>query len=152
MREIYRIIASALIFSKDSKLLLWKKDPKGGGVYLNYWHIPWWGVDEGETLEQAVIREVKEEVWLNINETMLEKIPFVETGSSEKILKNTKEKVICHMEFHRFKVDLPLNADEIQIFLWDDLVEVKWFDSKEILTIEQVPWGEELLRKIWFIK
>ena len=36
MREITRDIVMAMIFSKDGKLFLGMKDPKGGGVY-NFW-------------------------------------------------------------------------------------------------------------------
>jgi hypothetical protein len=40
MRTIQRTIAAALLFSQDNKLLLGKKDPKSGGVYVNYRHLP----------------------------------------------------------------------------------------------------------------
>jgi hypothetical protein len=35
--------------------------------------------------------------------------------------------------------------------LSDDLVEVQWFSPEEVVHIEQVPWTEDLLRKIDFI-
>ncbi|MEI8090766.1 MAG: hypothetical protein WCG98_00445 [bacterium] len=46
MREIHRTIVSAVIFSKDGKLLMGKKDPNAGGVYSQYRHFPGGGVDE----------------------------------------------------------------------------------------------------------
>jgi 8-oxo-dGTP pyrophosphatase MutT (NUDIX family) len=66
MRTIHRTIVSALIFSKDGKLLMGMKDPKNGGVYADCWHIPGGGVDEGETKEQALRREMLEEVGIDI--------------------------------------------------------------------------------------
>jgi 8-oxo-dGTP pyrophosphatase MutT (NUDIX family) len=48
MRAIHRDIVSALIFAKDGKLLMGKKESDGGGVYADCWHIPGGGIDEGE--------------------------------------------------------------------------------------------------------
>ena len=152
MREIYRTIASALIFSKDNKLLLGRKDPNAGGVYPNCWHIPWWWVEEGENLLDAVKREVLEEVWLDISECEPVFLSdFVEQWISEKTL-STGEKVVCHMKFNRFKVLLSENAEDIELTLWDDLVEVQWFSAAEAMKIQHVPWGKELLQNIWFLQ
>lgn len=87
MREIYRKIASALIFSKDHQILMGKKDPARGGVYSDCWHIPGGGVDEGETLEQALRREVLEETGIDISPYKIKPIPFIGSGVAEKILK-----------------------------------------------------------------
>ncbi|MEK7540488.1 MAG: NUDIX hydrolase [Patescibacteria group bacterium] len=98
MREIQRTIVAALIFSQDNKLLLGRKDPSKGGVYLDCWHTPGGGVDEGETFEQAMTREVLEEVGLDITPYTLERIPIIDYGVAEKTLKDTGGKVLCHME------------------------------------------------------
>ena len=43
------------------------------------------------------------------------------------------------MEFHRFKIVIPLNAEEIETHLNDDLVEIQRFSPEEIGEIELVP-------------
>ena len=152
MRTIQRTIASALIFSKDGKLLMGKKDPAKGGVYPDCWHIPGGGIDEGESLRNGVIREVREEVGLDISNNAIEPIPFVDSGTTEKTL-GDGEKVLCEMEFNRFKITISdKNADEITLNPSDDLVEMRWFSLDELADIKQVPSGRELFQRLGYIK
>lgn len=152
MREINRIIVSALIFSQDNKLLLGRKDPASGGVYPDCWHVPGGGVEIGESFEEALAREIREEVGLDITPYVLISIPIVETGVSEKILKDTGEKVFCHMEFNMFKIIInDKKADEIKLQLNDDLVEIRWFKMEELPFIKQIPGGKEFFQKLGYI-
>ena len=56
---LYRPNAGIIIFNKKGKLL-WCKRKTGDG-----WQFPQGGVDEGETPEEAVLRETYEEVGLD---------------------------------------------------------------------------------------
>jgi 8-oxo-dGTP pyrophosphatase MutT (NUDIX family) len=151
MREIQRTIVSALLFSNDGKLLMGLKDPSKGGVYPDAWHIPGGGVEEGETLEQALEREVQEEVGLSIEGCTVVPLSVKKNGVSEKTLKDTGEQVLCHMEFNYFEVYLPQNADEIELNLTDDLVETNWFSKAELLTVEQIPGGREFFAEMGYL-
>ena len=152
MREIQRKIASALIFSQDHKLLMGKKDPMKGGVYSDCWHIPGGGADEGETLEQALKREVLEETGIDISPYKIELIPFTGSGLTEKTLK-TGEAVMCRMEFNRFEVSInDKKADEINLCPTDDLIEMKWFSMEELLNIKHIPGGLDFLKEAGYIK
>jgi len=151
MRTIKRIIVSALIFSKDGKLFMGQKDSAGGGVYSDCWHIPGGGVDEGETKEIALIREIEEEVGIDISSEKFELVDDQGTGITEKILKDTGEKVLCEMEFNVYKIKLNQNADEIKIDLSDDLVEYKWFEMSELKNVKLTPPSEKLFVKLGFI-
>ncbi len=150
MREVERTIVSALIFSKDGKLLMGKKDPSKGGVYPNSWHIPGGGVDERETLEQALIREVKEEVGIDIDPATITLLSNDGTGVSEKTL-NTGERVLVKMHFNRYKIVLDKNADEIPLELNDDLIETRWYSKEELPNVEQIPGGKEFFQQIGLI-
>ncbi|MBI3114568.1 MAG: NUDIX hydrolase [Candidatus Harrisonbacteria bacterium] len=87
MRTIHRDIVGALIFSRDGKLLQALKDPKGGGVYpIECWHIPGGGVEEGETKEAALVREVREETGIDIAPYTIELLDDTNDGESEKTL------------------------------------------------------------------
>ena len=152
MREIQRKIASALILSQDHKLLMGRKDPAKGGVYSDCWHIPGGGVDEGETLEQALKREVLEETGIDISPYQIKSLPFIGSGLAEKTLK-TGEKVMCRMEFNRFEVSITdKKADEIKLNPSDDLVDMEWFNTEELLKIKHIPDGLEFLREAGYIK
>ncbi len=151
MREIHRTIVSAIIFSKDGKVLMGRKHSQSGGVYVDCWHIPGGGLDEGESLEDGVIREVKEEVGIILTKQQLEQIPGQGSGTSEKTLKDTGEKVICHMEFNRFEVHMNEISDNIMLSLDDDLVEVRWFTREELQHVQQIPGGKEFFQEMGYM-
>ena len=60
-----RVVSRGIIFI-DSKVVLLKRIRKEFNKYLHYYAIPGGGVEDGETLEEACIREVKEEVSLDV--------------------------------------------------------------------------------------
>lgn len=151
MREIQRKIASALIFSKDHKILMGKKDPSLGGVYSDCWHIPGGGTDEGETLEQTLRREVLEETGIDISSYKIKPIPFIDSGVAEKTLE-TGEKVLCAMEFNRFEINInDKDAEDIVLRPTDDLVEMRWFNSEELKNVKQIPGGREFFVQAGYI-
>ena len=150
MREIRRIIVSALIFSRDGKLLMGRKDPLKGGVYPDCWHIPGGGVDEGESLEQALAREIKEEVGIDLSSSEVIPLPFKNTGTSEKTL-STGEKVLCHMDFNYFEVHIDKLANQIETKLNDDLIEVRWFLKEELPHVKHIPGGKEFLQEMNYL-
>lgn len=54
---------TAIIEFQNNKILLVKR---GTVVFKGYWALPGGRVDSGETIEQAVVREVKEETGLDV--------------------------------------------------------------------------------------
>jgi nucleoside triphosphatase len=150
MREIKRTIVSAVIISSDGKILMGRKDPARGGVYPDCWHIPGGGVDQGESLEQALIREVREEVGINLLEEHLSPLPEIGEGVAEKTMPNG-ETVLCHMEFHRFEARIPKPNNEINLTLGDDLVETRWFGPTELANVQQIPGGKEFFQRMGYL-
>jgi len=153
MRTINREIVSALIFSKDSKLFQGMKAEGKGGVYSDCWHVPGGGVDEGEEKITALIREIKEETGIDISSYKMELADSVGRGESEKILKDTGEKVLCKMNFNVYKVVInDKNADEIKVELNDDLVRYQWFNLFDLKNIKLTPPSIELFKRLGYIK
>lgn len=153
MRKIKRDIVSALIFSKDGKLFQGKKDEALGGVYCDCWHIPGGGIDEGENKIEALIREIKEETGIDISRYNIELVDNEGKGESEKVLKDTKEKVCCKMTFNVYKVIIDdKDSLEIEIKLEDDLVEYKWVDSSTLSLIKLTPPSIRLFRRLGYLR
>ena len=58
---------TSIIFVNDKKqILLLLRDDKPGIPYPNTWDIPGGHVDDGETPEQCIVREMKEEMDLDL--------------------------------------------------------------------------------------
>ena len=71
----------AIVKFPNNKILLVKR---GTVVFKDYWALPGGKVDTGETAEQAVTREVKEETGLQVN--VVRKIgEYHETGVQDRI-------------------------------------------------------------------
>lgn len=150
MKTIHRDIASALIFSKDGKLFQGKKNPKGGGVYLDCWHIPGGGLDDGDTYTEAIVREVREETGINISNYVLVLVDDVGTGESEKTLPDG-EKVLCKMRFTVYKIQLETNAADTKVTLDDELAEYRWTDPKELKDLKLTPPSVELFQRLGYL-
>lgn len=151
-RTIHRDITSALIFSKDGKLLMGMKDPKDGGVYADCWHIPGGGVDESETQQQALRREILEEVGIDITGCNVTLADDQGSGETKKTLKDTGEKVMCHMKFYVYRVDVDKNADQIETKPSDDLVKLEWVDLDKLSSYKLTPPSVTLFQRLGYIK
>jgi 8-oxo-dGTP pyrophosphatase MutT (NUDIX family) len=151
MRSINREIVSALIFTRDNKLLLGLKDPEKGGVYAECWHIPGGGVDENETKEQALQREVLEETGISIAKYPSVLVDDQGNGETEKVLKGIGEKVLCKMHFNVYKVVLDTVASEVKLKPTDDLVEIRWFSIDELRTLLLTPPSQILFKRLAYI-
>lgn len=146
MKTIHRNIVSALIYSKDNKLFLGKKNQNKGGVYVDCWHLPGGGVDQGETQTEALAREVLEETGIDIKNCHLTLVDDKDTGKSEKIING--EKVLCKMKFNVYKIVLSRVSGAVRIKLSDDLEKYKWFRETEIMNYKLTPPLRKLIIKI----
>lgn len=124
MRTIKRDIVGGFIITADKKLLLGQS--RKGGVYKDSWVVPGGGIDDGETKEQALAREILEETGLSIGGAMITGINGDFSGQSEKTLRDTGERVLVDMKFYDFKIELPETADKYGLSANDDLVNLEW--------------------------
>ncbi len=129
MRTIYRDIVGGFIFSKDGKILLGQN--RKGGVYEGTYVVPGGGIEEGETEEIALRREMLEETGIDIATAAIVKINQ-SSGEHEKTLRDTGERVFVKMVFLDYRIVLDQNADEIDVKAEDDWYMPRWFEIDEL--------------------
>jgi len=107
-----------LIVNDDWKILLMKRWPKSKNE-IWYRCQPWWAVEFGETLEQAVLREVKEETNLDVEILYM-------TSITDHIIQEENQ--------HRVSISYLVKYVwwELQnTELWK-IEELKWFDLNQL--------------------
>jgi 8-oxo-dGTP pyrophosphatase MutT (NUDIX family) len=152
MRTIQRDVVAAMIFSADGKLLMARQNSKGGGVYIDCWHIPGGGVEEGETKEEAMLREIKEELSFDVSPYDMTRIDDGGKDTAEKTIKSTGERVLAEMKFSIYKIIIAdKKSDQISIALDEELGEYGWFTLEEIKTVKLTPPSIVLFKKLGYI-
>lgn len=129
--------------SADQKLLLGKS--RQGGVYQDTWIIPGGGIDEDETHEQALAREIMEETGLGVSEAKIQKMEINLNGQSEKTLKDTGETVLVDMVFYNYLITFPKNSDTYKTSGLDDFEQATWVPVSELRNYKVSPPTEASL-------
>ena len=153
MRTLEREIVSGHVYSADGKLLLARStNPATGVVYGDCWKIPGGGVELGENKLETLIREVWEEVGIDIASLEPELVDDSMTGEAEKVLRETGERVLAKMNFYTYRVTLDKPADEVIVNLdRHEFNEYKWSELLELKTLKLSPPSVELFTKLGFI-
>lgn len=114
----------------EDKILLLKRHPNR--PQGNTWGVPAGKLEKGEDPRTAVIREVKEEVGLEINDQGLEKI-------------GTQYIRLPHVDYvyHMFRIRF-VNFPEIKLGM-DEHLESKWLTIPEILEMPLITGGGDAL-------
>lgn len=146
MRTIERDIVGAFILSNDDHILLGKNQK--GGVYEDSWVIPGGGIESGETKEEAVAREVLEEVGIDISDAEIVPISGALSGSAEKTLRETGERVIVDMTFFNFQINIDQPANDINIRLEDDFAYAEWIRLNDLDDKKYSPSVETVLKSL----
>lgn len=151
MRTIHRNIVAGLVISKDNQLLLGMKDPDAGGVYSDCWHIPGGGIEPGETQQEALSRELREEAGIGISNATVTLIDDTGTGQSEKRLKETGEVVNVAMKFYVYKISLQQDAADIRTAPGDDIEKLIWASRKELRALKLTPPSITLFERLGWL-
>lgn len=148
MKSIERDIASAIIISADQQILMGQKDPNSGSVYGDgVWVIPGGGVEPGETIEQAAIREVLEEVALDITPYALDLVDDASTHAAIKTL-TSGEQVEVQMRFFTYRIELKVKAAEIPVKPSEELIVVKWVPLTDLKSYPVTPPSTRLFKRL----
>ena len=132
MRTVAREIVGAFVVTRDNHMLLGKS--RKGGVYPDLWLVPGGGLEPGETHQEGMLRELREETGLVVpSAAKITRMPEINTGESEKIIDG--EQVRALMTFHDFWIDIPEDAAVLTVTASDDFGEVRWIPFDELSTI-----------------
>ena len=145
VRTIQREIVGAFIFSADEKILL-----GNAGVFSDSWSVPGGGIEEGETNTEAVNREIMEETGIDISKQEVIAIDLVNSASSEKVLRDTKERVFVEMNFHDFTVHMKQVANKIKVVSADDFTNATWHDIDSLKAINLAPGTKKRLAQLGY--
>ncbi|MBO4294356.1 MAG: NUDIX hydrolase [Alphaproteobacteria bacterium] len=121
MEEKIRLSVCALIICNGALLIV--KRSATDGFMPNAWDFPGGGVEKGETLVSALIREVKEEINVDISNADIELI-----GVSEEI--SQKEEIKHEIQFNyeivlESRVPVRLNSEH-SAYDWIDKCDDSW--------------------------
>jgi len=124
MKEPIKVKVSVnCLIEKDGKVLLVQE---GVGKIKGTWSVPGGKVDEGETFEEAIKREVKEETNLDVLE--IEKV---------EIIQDSPEHTVKHIYKVKAEGDPKPQIGEI--------LDIKWFSLEEVMEMK------DKLRKPWVL-
>ncbi len=122
------------IIKKDSKYLLTKRaviDDEDLPEFKNQWELPGGGMERGETPEEALHREVKEE--LGITVTILVPNPFVFT----KIRNEWQGLFLCYL--------CETSAPADSIVLNEESSDYMWVTKDEVTKLPTLPGVVEVI-------
>ena len=120
-------------------------------MWPDCWHIPGGGVEEGETKEEAICRETLEETGIDISAYPLELVDDKGFGTTEKVLRDSGERVIVDMKFTVYKVTLDKDAADVEVKLDDEFVEGNWSTIEETKMLKLNPPTVELFKRLGYL-
>jgi len=117
--------ATALII-KEGKLLLLKRKEE---PFLGQWDLPGGYMDQKETPEQSILRELKEELGVNA------KVDFIGWFPGKAFWKSEEFPVLNHAFLAEVEGDIKLNTNENEEYSWQDIKNISpeeiAFDSNQ---------------------
>jgi len=119
-----RFICAAVIQNEEGQYLLCLNHPEYG-VFPNQWAVPGGGMEEGETLEEAVRREVREEVGLELEH--FEPLKFEDELRVKKLPDGSSIEV-----YMVYLIFTAVAKDPENVKLNEEFVEYRWVDKDNV--------------------
>jgi len=130
MEPTYRKGANAFLIDNEKNFLLVQKTIYGD----NQWEFPGGGVDEDETYEEAVLRELEEELGTNKFKILAESKQILKYDWPSEVIEDylkNKGEYYLGQEKHQFLIKFTGNKDEIA-FKENEIRKIKWVPYEEL--------------------
>ena len=137
--------ARLLIIEPAGRVLLFRfVFKKGALVGKDYWATPGGGVEEGETFEQAAIRELREETGIRVESV------GPQVGQREFVLQlSDGEHVVADERFFRVEAkEATLSRDEWTAEEVEVMVAHRWWSRDELSQTSETVWPENLIEML----
>lgn len=116
--DLYRMSSHAVICNQDGQILLLKAN------YADHaWGLPGGGLDVGETIHDALIRECQEELGCEVEVKYLSGVYYHSAMNSHAFI---------------FRCELIRHNENTKIQLSDEHSEYAWFDVEALSKIQQL--------------
>ena len=134
----YRLNVAAILRNGAGKILVAERVDRSGA-----WQFPQGGVDEGETLEQALARELREEISLapSAYQIVTSKGPYFYLFGSDKVVKGFHGK-----EQHYFLADFTGDPGKIDVkTAHPEFRDIRWVDPASF----DIDWLPRMKREVY---
>lgn len=122
-----RLIVVGLVWNSAGELLICRMDPQKG-VYPGDWGFPGGGIEPGERMEDALRRELHEELGIEI--TDVRPAFFKDTTHTKKYGDGSSQLVyMIFLVFH-------CRASSENIRLNNEFIEYRWVSEDELITLQ----------------
>jgi len=135
----HRTIVVGLVWKENNELLLCKMKPNRG-VFPGQWGFPGGGIEPGEPMLEALIRELREELGIEVRDI---KPAFFKDGLYEKLLPDGDKQAV-YMIFLIFHCQ----AQNEFIELNEEFSEYCWVGESEVYDLDLNPETIDTLQKI----
>ena len=133
MKKHIQPVAIGVVWQNGKFLLTLRNNPddKEGTKYVNFWQFPGGGQEFGESLEECLVREMKEEIGHDIHHIRL--IPRIFSEVRGKTWHGVLIPYLC---------DLTRPNEAIRIN--DEADDFAWYTLEEIHGLQQMKWTYEI--------
>jgi 8-oxo-dGTP diphosphatase len=137
--------ARLLVLNRSEEVLLFRFVHRNGALAgQDYWATPGGGVEDGETFEQAAIRELKEETGICVEDI------GPEVGRQEFVLQLPDgEHVTAQERYFLVRIkDTSLSRDGWSFQEVEVMADHRWWSQDELAQTVETVWPENLLNML----
>jgi len=121
--SLHRTIVVGLVWNDDRRLLICRMSPDRG-VFPGQWGLPGGGIEGGETIEEALRRELREEIGIEVDDI---RPAFFKDGVHEKTFPDGSTAIV-YMIF----LILHCRARTTVLSLGDEMSDARWVSEADL--------------------